>query len=666
MRTVIESLGVYLPANAVSTDEVLEGCDNEVRFPLEDFTGISSRRVVGEGEFSIDLARKATLECLGRSRYEAGDVDLLVCANISRLDADQLVSFEPSTSMRLKAELGFERAFVFDLANACAGMWTAIGVADAFFRAGLARVAMVVSGEYTTHLIRTAQKELSHFMDPRLACLTVGDAGAAVLLEPSSRDDVGLHALEIYTLGRYSDLCIARPTEEEHGGAIMLTDSLKLSAVTISEAVTHSVELLDRTGWPPEAIQHLIPHQTSRTTLRDAVREINSLYEHDVCGPDNTIDNLRERGNTASTSHFVALWDNMRAGRIRSGEKLVFSITGSGVTIGTALYTLDDLPERMGDGTVERAKAAPRDERPVSRPQARGARIESVGTLAEPWTGVRETITLAESAAEDCLRRSAWERSDVDVLVYAGVYRTDFVCEPAMAPMIAGALGMNDVSETELGSRTLAFDVFNGAIGFLNACYIASTLIQTGDAEAAMVVTSEVENNRVHAPDSLLGLKETGSAMLLDKPADGGGGFGTFVFDYFPDHVEAYSAVGVQRNGRAFLAVEQEHDFLDRCLDCIPGTVRKLLAAEGLELPQVDVILAPQISSEFLARLAEKVGANPEQVVDVTAGDGAYFSSSLAYGLRHAADEGRTSPGDVGLVIDVGTGIQVGCALYSF
>ena len=67
LPSVIESLGVYLPPRAVSTEEVLRGCASPIRFPLEQMTGIVSRRMAGDGEFALDLARKAIDACLGNS-----------------------------------------------------------------------------------------------------------------------------------------------------------------------------------------------------------------------------------------------------------------------------------------------------------------------------------------------------------------------------------------------------------------------------------------------------------------------------------------------------------------------------------------------------------------------------------------------------------------------
>ena len=104
---IIESIGIYLPSNAVSTDEVLQGCTNKIRFPLEKITGIKTRRIAAEDEFSFHLAKKAVANCLANAKYCADDIDLLVCCNISRYDEVNRVSFEPNTSIRLKRDFNF-------------------------------------------------------------------------------------------------------------------------------------------------------------------------------------------------------------------------------------------------------------------------------------------------------------------------------------------------------------------------------------------------------------------------------------------------------------------------------------------------------------------------------------------------------------------------------
>ena len=186
LKTVIESLGIYLPPKEVSTEEVVQGCARRVRLPLQRLTGISSRRMAGEVEFSIDLAKKAVARCLARSRYRPADIDLLICCNISRYDGPVRVSFEPSTAIKLKDHFGFDQAVALDVTNACAGLFTGIYIADSLIKQDSFKRCMVVSGEYITHLTQTAQREIKDFLDSRLACLTLGDAGAALILEKSA------------------------------------------------------------------------------------------------------------------------------------------------------------------------------------------------------------------------------------------------------------------------------------------------------------------------------------------------------------------------------------------------------------------------------------------------------------------------------------------------
>ena len=166
----------------------------------------------------------------------------------------------------------------------------------------------------------------------------------------------------------------------------------------------------------------------------------------------------------------------------------------------------------------------------------------------------KEALELASAAAEHCLARSSYKRDDIDLLIYAGVYRDDFLCEPALASMVEGKLMMNDAIESQQDKKTFAFDVFNGAVGFLNACQAAIGMMQAKKVKSAMVVTAEIENNVDILPTELRGMQETGSAVILDTSADGATGFGNFVFKYFPDYSEAFKAHTVQRNGKTTLA----------------------------------------------------------------------------------------------------------------
>jgi amino acid adenylation domain-containing protein len=697
ISTVIESFGVYLPPKTVSTAEIVQGCRLPLDFPLERMTGIRSRRMAGESEFAIDLAEKAVVDCFARSALKPQDIDLLICCNISRCDGPGMqFTYEPTTAARLQGRFGLEHATAFDISNACAGTFTAITIADAFLATGAARRALVVSGEYITHLTRTAQQVITDFLDPRVACLTLGDSGVAILLKRAEVSGVGFQELDLFTLGKYSDLCVAKASERSHGGAIMLTDSIQGAAVAIQQAVRHALLTLKRRGWPADSLDQIIMHQTSETTLDGAVGQINRAIGRTVCDRRNTVYDLVERGNTATNSHFVALRDSIDAGLIKPGSRVLFGISGSGQTIGTALYTFDDLPERMKMPRNENGRPGTQ---PPSPPRGEGARragegpslipsppwgerarragegadtvaprirIESLGTFRHDQTAPRDSFKLVSQAAERCLSVSHYRRDEVGLIIHSGVYRSDFLSEPAVAAITAGALGINHDSDAAAGSKqTLAFDLMNSGAGTLNACHVATQVIRARKAAIALVVAAEIENNAGLGPEHQLGLLEMGSALLLE-PTTGPEGFSRFVFKSFPAQGDDRVAHTVVRDGASALYHEQSPGHEQHLIEAIQSAVAELLTLERLSIEDIARVFPPHRSRSFVAELAQALGLPLARFVVLPDEDRDYFTSSLAASLEAARAGGLIRSGDIGLLIAAGAGVQVGCATYRF
>jgi 3-oxoacyl-[acyl-carrier-protein] synthase III len=667
-HSIIESLGVYLPPTAVTTAELLRGCTKEVSFPLEHLTGIVSRRVAGPAEFSIDIARQAVANCLAQSAFGPTDIDLVVACNISRLDGPNCVSFEPGTSLRIRREFGFSNALTFDIANACAGMFTGIWVATNLIDAGIIRRALVFSGEYISHLSRTAQREIDGYLDPRLACLTVGDAGAAVILQPAPDANVGWLALDILTLGKYSSVCIAKPSDRGHGGATMLTDPLQAASLGLEPAASHAARMLRESATALSSLQHIIPHQISTVSINEGIDEIGKRFNVDL--RQRVVNNLAQRGNTASNTHFVALHDQILNGRIKSGDGVLCCIAGSGISVGTALYRFDDLPDRLrqAQGRASRCSRAAMPHPEVGRHFVHTAStrvcIEAVGhSRPVLGAGPADTRALAAQAAADCLRHSTFAPRDIQLLLSTGVYRSGFLAEPAAAAMVADDLQMNHDHDAQDARRTFAFDLLNGPVGHLNACHIAAELLRANQYRNAMVVAAECQHASPAGQAETGKLFQVGSALILSRARDGQTGFGRFVFRYFTEYVDALQAYAAQEDGRTFLITKRSQHAESYLLQCIRETVDELLAAEHLSLQQIQHVVLPQISSQFLARGARILGVPPASLIDLT-GNGDPFTSTMPCAWEHVRDQRGMKRGDTLLLVSAGAGIQVGCALY--
>jgi 3-oxoacyl-[acyl-carrier-protein] synthase III len=451
----------------------------------------------------------------------------------------------------------------------------------------------------------------------------------------------------------------------------MFTEALKMTDVAVKHGARHALHILEKAGWSPDSFQHLIMHQTSSTTLGSLTHEINRLLKRPICHEGNTIDNLAQRGNTASTTHFVAVMDNIHNNKIHSGDKVIFGIGGSGQTMGTALYTFDDLPDRLRRTAANQQshqKIAAGGPNPLTAPlpDTPRIRIESLGTVPADGTAQNDSMKFLKIAAEDCLERSSYQRNDIDLLIHAGVYRNEFISEPAIAALLAGELDINAATASPEGKRTLAFDVFNGALGLLNACHIAVQMIRAKKCKNAMIVTAEIENNTGAFPEELLGLQDTGSALILDEALAGKAGFGHILFRAFTDHPDAFTSHLTNKNSKAYLHFDRSPDLEAHYIAGILYTVRELLLMEDLELTQITKIFPPQISSAFIAKLSEAMNLSNDRFVDAVGESQDLFTSSLPCALQFAHEHNLVKVGDIGLIISVGSGIQVGCAVYYF
>jgi 3-oxoacyl-[acyl-carrier-protein] synthase-3 len=87
-------------------------------------------------------------------------------------------------------------------------------------------------------------------------------------------------------------------------------------------------------------IDHVITHQTSARAIRKGMARISEEFgdspRHDAVI---TVDRY---GNTASTTHTVALVEELGAGHIQAGETVALIALASGLEIGVVMLTMDE------------------------------------------------------------------------------------------------------------------------------------------------------------------------------------------------------------------------------------------------------------------------------------------------------------------------------------
>ncbi|KLO33507.1 3-oxoacyl-ACP synthase III family protein [Mycobacterium haemophilum] len=344
--TRVAGAGRHLPPTHLTTDELMSTTKHHTHIDLERLTGIHERRVSLGDEDSYSLATSAAFDCLAKAQHDPASVEVVINCSITKFRGGLTQWLEPPMSSAVAHAIGADKATTFDISNACAGMLTGVTVLNNWIRQGTVKRGLVVSGEYISPLGQNAAQHIRSIMSKELASLTLGDAGAALLLERAPTGSGGIRLAGFTTVADYSRLCLAYPKGHDPG-ARMFTDSRAIHRAAISNTPLLLQEVLDAVGISIHDIDHVITHQTSARAIRKGMAAMSASFgetpRHDAVI---TVDRY---GNTASTTHTVALIEELEAGNIQPGETVALIALASGLEIGVVLLTLDeDLVKRYG------------------------------------------------------------------------------------------------------------------------------------------------------------------------------------------------------------------------------------------------------------------------------------------------------------------------------
>ncbi|OGA19563.1 MAG: 3-oxoacyl-ACP synthase [Betaproteobacteria bacterium RIFCSPLOWO2_02_FULL_66_14] len=314
----IVATGSYLPPRVVKNEEFAARLDTSDEW-IRERTGIRERRIADPSQASSDLALEASRAALAAAQLQPSDLDLIIVATST---PDYVF---PSTACLLQAKLGAGRCAAFDVQAVCSGFVYGLATADGFIRGGNAKRALVVGAEV-----------FSRIMDwnDRSTCVLFGDGAGAVVLAADSAP--GIHASVLRADGNYAgalsvpgNIC---------GGRIVGSPYLQMQgnqvfkvAVKVLDEVAR--ETLAAAKLRVEDIDWLIPHQANVRILEATARKLGLPLERLVV----TVDH---HGNTSAASVPLALDEQVRAGRIRAGHRVMLQGVGGGFTWGAVLATM--------------------------------------------------------------------------------------------------------------------------------------------------------------------------------------------------------------------------------------------------------------------------------------------------------------------------------------
>jgi len=139
----------------------------------------------------------------------------------------------------------------------------------------------------------------------------------------------------------------------------------------------------------------------------------------------------------------------------------------------------------------------------------------------------------------------------------------------------------------------------------------------------------------------------------------------SFLFKYYPEYHETFRTEVNWKNGKPFLNISRTQDMELFILKHVPMLVEELLAEEKLALGDIQIFVPPQISGAFVHRWTRHLNLPKSKVVNLNDAQN-YYTCSTVFGLKHAFEKGMVREGDLGIILEAGSGLILASALYQF
>jgi acyl-CoA:acyl-CoA alkyltransferase len=323
----ITAIASYAPERVVSNREIENRVNENGAYiscgSLERLFGVKERRFARCGEQVSDLAVSAAKKIL--VTMDPSTIDCLIFAAAS----SDLI--EPATANIIQSKLGLTCA-AFDVKNACNSFVTAMHVANAFIVAGSYKKVLLVNGEILSHAIKF-KLDNKEELGKRLAAYSLGDAGAAALIEPTT-DESGIYSQRMISFGQYWNLCIipGGGSMHPHDGSKTYFEgkTSEMLHVFIENKGRIAEKCLEEAGWNLGDIDHFFMHHVSKKTFEVVA---GGLGIH----TDRFYNVMRERGNIAAASIPYAMSDASENKVLKKGDKVMLIGLASGISISIQL-----------------------------------------------------------------------------------------------------------------------------------------------------------------------------------------------------------------------------------------------------------------------------------------------------------------------------------------
>ena len=321
IRTKIVATGSCVPEQVISNDDLAKIVDTSDEW-ISQRTGIRQRHI-SSGENTSVLATGTARMLLERANVEPKDIDLIIVASVT---ADYGT---PTLACMVQKELGLENAVAFDLSAACSGFMFALSVADKYIKAGIYRNAIVIGAETLSKIVDWTD---------RATCVLFGDGAGGAYVEAS--EEKGILEEELGSKGELWDILTEGYTSPANAfneleaklepNYFVYMDGRAVFKFATKMVVKSVKNVLEKPGVSAEEIAYVVPHQANARIIDVVSAKLGIPREKFYM-------NMERFGNTSSASVPIALDELNSKGLVQSGDKVILTGFGGGMTWGTML-----------------------------------------------------------------------------------------------------------------------------------------------------------------------------------------------------------------------------------------------------------------------------------------------------------------------------------------
>lgn len=323
INAIITGIGGYVPDYVLGNEELSRMVDTSDEWIMAR-VGIKERRILTEeGLGTSYMARKAAKQLLQKTGVDPNSIDALI---VTTTTPDYKF---PSTASIVIGKLGLQNAFGFDFSAACCGFLYTLDVAS----------TMIQSGRYKKIIVIAADK-MSSMVDytDRQTCVLFGDGAAAVLVEATTEQNIGVQNSFLRTDGdglpflhmkAGGSVCPPSHFTVDHHLHYLYQEGRTVFRYAVTSMSSDVAQIMKTNNLSAADVNWVVPHEANLRIIEAVAKRANLPLEK-------VLINIEHYGNTSAATIPLALWDF--ESKLKKGDNMIFTAFGAGFVHGASYF----------------------------------------------------------------------------------------------------------------------------------------------------------------------------------------------------------------------------------------------------------------------------------------------------------------------------------------